>query len=321
MSAFRTWPAALILALGAYPMACSGGKSLPPDDATGGTIGSAGATGSGTGGKGTGGGGGGALGGNPGTAGTTATGGVTGAATGGASGGGCAALPLCDTFETTAVGAAPSASLWTQIPAAASGTATIDAIGARGSARSLKVVSADRLYLRNSTVIGTLGPVVHVRFFARFASALGGGHGAMVVTHPVAVDQYTQQPELRFGSQDMVFHWNTDTDQANLPDVSPNGDAASFRPVANTWYCVELTINRGNGHLNVSIDGADVPGLTEDGVATPDIDQAWVGSTLSLSRYAAFADFNIGWQSYGAGAQTIWFDDIALAGAPIGCQN
>ena len=37
----------------------------------------------------------------------------------------------------------------------------------------MKVVSPDRLYLRNSSVIGTLGSIVHVRFYARFASTLG----------------------------------------------------------------------------------------------------------------------------------------------------
>jgi hypothetical protein len=304
-----------------FTAACSGASSHP-DAGTGGSPGGTGGAGSGTGGRATGGNNGGSTGGSTGAGGGgTATGGASGGGTGGASGGGCAALPLCDTFEGTAVGAPPSAALWTLIPNTPSGTATIDSIGAHGSSRSLKVASNDRLYLRNSSVIGGLGPVVHVRFFARFMTALANGHGAMVVTHPVAVDQYTQQNELRFGSQDMVFHWNTDTDSANLPDVSPNGDAASFKPAANTWYCIELTINSGNGHLNVSIDGTDVPGLTEDGVATADIDQAWVGSAPSLARYTAFADFNIGWQSYGAGAMTVWFDDIALSAAPIGCQN
>ncbi len=63
----------------------------------------------------------------------------------------------------------------------------------------------------------------------------------------------------------------------------------------------------------------DVPGLAEDGTPTPDIDQTWVGSTASLARYTAFADFNFGWQSYGGGALTLWYDDVALSSTPIGC--
>jgi len=183
---------------------------------------------------------------------------------------------------------------------------------------SLKVVSPDRRYLRNTSVIGTLGSVVHVRFYLRLDSALAEGHGGMIVTHPTMVDQYSQSNELRFGSQGQVFHWNTDSDGANIPDVSPNGNAASVKPKVNTWYCVELTINT-NGHLNASIDGVDVPGLTEDGTATPNIDQAWVGSAPSLARYTAMADFSFGWQSYGGGALTLWYDDVALSSSAIGC--
>jgi hypothetical protein len=242
-----------------------------------------------------------------------AAGGTTGAVP-------CDSLALCDTFEAQAPNGPPNAALWTIIPPSPSGSATIDTIGAHGSAHSLKVVGTDRVYLRNSSVIPTLGPVVHARFYVRFMSALTGGHGAMVVTHPSDVGLYTPAPELRFGSQDTVFHWNTDSDQANIPDVSPNGRAASFAPVANTWYCIELTINT-NGHLNVSIDGNDISGLAEDGVATPDIDQAWITGGASLTRYATLFDFNVGWQSFGAGPMTLWFDDVALSASPIGCQN
>jgi hypothetical protein len=247
------------------------------------------------------------------------SGGASAGAGGTSTGTDCGSLPLCDSFESTAVGAAPSSSLWTLIPTGTSGTATVDSMGAHGSAHSLKVVSSDRLYLRNTSVIGTLGSVVHVRFYVRFAAALAAGHGAMIVTHPTMVDQYSQSNELRFGSQDSVFHWNTDSDAANIPDVSPNGDAASFKPAADTWYCVELTINE-NGNLNTSVDGMDIPGLTEDGMPTANIDQAWVGSTDSLARYKTLADFNFGWDSYGAGALTLWYDDVALSASPIGCQ-
>ncbi|HEY4183856.1 MAG TPA: hypothetical protein VGP07_02260 [Polyangia bacterium] len=298
----------------------SSGGSSSGGASSGGAVGSGGTSSSG----GTVGSGGTASGGAVGSGGTTGAGGGQGGSTatgsGGPSGGGgvadCATLPLCDSFES---GSTLNATLWTTIPSSPGGTATIDSMGAHGSAHSLKVASTDRLYLRNSTVIGTLGDVVHVRYYARFGTALAAGHGALIVTHPMAVDQYSQSNELRFGSQDNVFHWNTDSDAANIPDVSPNGDAASFKPVANQWYCIELIINT-NGHLNVSIDGTDIPGLTMDGVATANVDQSWISSgSTSLSRYAKFADFNFGWQSYGGGALTVWYDDVALSASPIGC--
>jgi hypothetical protein len=264
--------------------------------------------------------------GGKGSGGTTGAGGQAsgtgGSNAGGATGTGCGSLPLCDDFESGPL----NTTRWTLISPSNSGTATVDTIGAHESGHSLKVVSPDRLYLRNSSVIGTLGSVVHVRFYARFMTALPAGHGAIIVTHnPAAPDVYSQQNELRFGSQDAVFHWNTDSDAANIPTVGP-GDSSSMGVTPDTWYCYELTINSMNGHLNVSIDGNDVPGLAEDGVPTPNIDQDWIGSSdaslsPSLLRYTAFGDFNFGWQSYGGGPMTIWFDDVALSGAPIGCSN
>jgi polysaccharide lyase-like protein len=306
-----------VLAAGLWTAACTSAESHP---------------GNGTGGQGTGSGGsssssGGSGGSSNGSGGTTAgTGGrvadagsdAPSSGSGGATGTGCSSLPLCDDFESGTLNTA----LWTIVNAnnASAGSATIDTIGAHGSGHSVKVAVNDRFYLRNSTVIGTLGPVAHVRFYARFMMALPANHAAIVVTHPTPADQYSQNNELRFGSQDAVFHWNTDSDAANIPVVGP-GDSSSVGVTANTWYCFELTINTGNGHLNVSINGNDVAGLTEDGVATPNIDQDWVGSAPSLMRYTALADVNFGWASYGAGPMTIWFDDVALSGAPIGCPN
>jgi len=309
--------------LGLLLTAACQGASSHPDQGTGGTPGgSGGSLGNGTGGHATGGNPGGGAGGRTGAGGSsTAAGGSPGTGSGGMSGAGCAALPLCDTFETTPVGGPPSATLWTLIPTSAASGATIDAIGAHGSSRSVKINNANRLYLRNSSVISGLGGVVHVRFNVRFMIALPQGHGALVATHPVVVNEFDSHPEFRFGSQDTVFHWNTETDQANIPDTSPQGDATSFTPQPNTWYCIELTINRGNGHLNVSVDGVDIHGLTEDGVPTPNVDQAWLSSADSVGRYAAITDVNFGWESFGSGPMTVWFDDIALSGTLIGCQD
>ncbi len=136
--------------------------------AVAGAVGSAGATPGGAAGAPSAGGAGAGMAGSAGMPGSSVAG-AAGTATAGASGGtgtgtDCGALPLCDTFEDTAVGSPAKSSLWTLVPSAASGSATVDSIGAHGSGHSLKVVSPDRRFLRNTSVIGTLGAVVHVRF-------------------------------------------------------------------------------------------------------------------------------------------------------------
>jgi hypothetical protein len=306
-----------------------------------GCAGNGGSTGSGGGGGGSATGGSGGTGGSAGAGGGAGAGGAAGAsngstggaggASGGSGGGGaagsggtgpapCSSLPFCDDFESSKVDGGPSSTLWTLVNGngGSNATATIDSMGAHGSSKSVKINGTSRIWLRNSSVIGTLGDVVHVRFYVQFMSALPMGHVAFFSTDPTKMDQYTDQPQLRFGGQDMVLHWNTSTDAANIPTVGP-GDSLSFRPATGKWYCMELTINKANGHLNVSIDGADQSGLTEDGVATMNIDDAWVASSASQAVYSTLAEFNIGWVSFGGGPNTLWFDDVALSPNPIGC--
>ena len=239
---------------------------------------------------------------------------------GGAMGTGCASLPLCDTFESGTVGS-PPASSWTIINnEGASSSVAIDGIGAHGSSKSLKVVGSNRVWARNTTAIGTLGPKVYARFWVRFEKALATSHSAFIAMNPMTVDQYNQNFELRMGGQDAVFHWNNAINDHNVPPVSPNGDSKSFKPAAGTWYCVELSIDKPNGFLGASVDQKVIEGLTQDGVATPDIDSEWLADPAIKAKYATLADFAVGWASYGAGGNTVWFDDVALSNSPIGCD-
>jgi hypothetical protein len=194
-------------------------------------------------------------------------------------------------------------------------------MGAHNSTQSVKIVSNDRIFIRHNGLPAGIGAIVYERFYLRLGVTPAVGHNALEVTHPTMVDQYTEQPELRFGIQDLFFHWNVDDDSANLPDTSPQGEVNAFKPQINTWYCMELTIDTGTGHLAVSIDGTPQPTLLDDGTPTPNIDQAWLASTTARSRYSAVADFNLGWQDFNGqtGPMTIWFDDAALSSSPIGC--
>jgi hypothetical protein len=132
-------------------------------------------------------------------------------------------------------------------------------------------------------------------------------------------DDYDENNELRFGGQEGVFHWNNALDDRNVPSVSPVGNAASVRPLANTWYCVSLTIDKPSGHFAASIDGTEVAALTQDGVPTPDVDAEWLGDPRLVTWTATLADVSFGFRSYGGGEATVWFDDVAVADTPLPC--
>jgi hypothetical protein len=110
--------------------------------------------------------------------------------------------------------------------------------------------------------------------------------------------------------------WNRQSDDATLPDQSPAGVAQSVPLPVNTWECVEFEIDSAAGHISTWVNGTSVPGLAEDGMPTPDIDDQWLAKPSWRPR---LTDLRLGWESYASDTDTLWFDDVALSSARIGC--
>jgi polysaccharide lyase-like protein len=79
---------------------------------------------------------------------------------------------------------------------------------------------------------------------------------------------------------------------------------------------VEFQVDGAQGHLQTWVDGAAVAGLQADGTPTHDVDGQWSARANWRPR---LTDLRLGWESYGEGADTVWFDDVALAGTRVGC--
>ena len=119
---------------------------------------------------------------------------------------------------------------------------------------------------------------------------------------------------LRLGGQNSALQWNRESDDATLPEQSPNGVALSEPLPVDVWTCVEFQIAGGN--LSTWVDGALIEGLVVDGVPTHDVDSQW------LSRAGwnpTLVDLRLGWESYGNDADTLWYDDVAFGAERIGC--
>jgi hypothetical protein len=112
--------------------------------------------------------------------------------------------------------------------------------------------------------------------------------------------------------------WNRELDDATLPVLSPTGIALSLAPAADTWICVEFVIDGAAGTLETWVDGVWIEGLAVDGTSSPDIDRQW---HQGGGWYPELIDARFGWESYGGSAADLWFDDIALSDAPIGCLD
>jgi hypothetical protein len=84
--------------------------------------------------------------------------------------------------------------------------------------------------------------------------------------------------------------------------------------MANTWYCLEFQMANNPDELRVWLDG------TETALSTSN----YTAGTGARGKTNAIADFippleafRIGWELQNG---TVYFDDVALANARIGCQ-
>ncbi len=231
----------------------------------------------------------------------------------------CADLPLCDGFEADAAGAAPDPTRWTVASPNCAGTGTLAVSDqqAHGGARSLRVDGGggycDHVFIATSDAVASLGPQVHARFFVRFESALGQGH----VTFLTLRDSADNGKDLRMGGQSEIAMWNRESDDATLPSLSPAGIALSIKPTPQQWTCVELMIDQTAGTLTTWVDDQEITGLMVDGEPTPDVDQQW----LNKAWKPVLEDIKLGWESYAGQSMVLYFDDIALAAARIGCDG
>jgi hypothetical protein len=79
--------------------------------------------------------------------------------------------------------------------------------------------------------------------------------------------------------------------------------------------CVEFKIDGAGGTIETWLNGTSVPGLLADGVPTHDIDGQW----LNRVWRPRLVDLKLGWESYGEGADTLWYDDVVAGSTRNNC--
>ena len=228
---------------------------------------------------------------------------------------GCGSAVLCDGFENQVAGA-PSGTWSVVYPdCSGTGTATVDTTVAHSGSRSVRVDGGsgycNHVFVRASTDLTAIGQSLYVRFYVRHTTALPVDHVAFL-SMPDAADS---NKALRLGGQNAALQWNRESDDATLPVQSPVGVAQSAPLPTGAWSCLEFGVSGADGTLRTWLNGAAITGLTEDGVPTPDIDQQWLTRTWRPSLTA----LRLGWESYGGGTDTLWFDDVAVGASRIGC--
>jgi len=153
---------------------------------------------------------------------------------------------------------------------------------------------------------------VYVRAWVRAQKAFTDAHVTFITMPDPA--QGTKK-HLRIGGQNKILMFNRESDDATLPDLSPQGVAASRALPAGSWQCLEYHLG-ADGTVETWLNGDAVPGLTaKTGVANANAGQ-WQRSSIKPRVTAVY----FGWESYGGDTNTFWYDDIAIASSRVGCE-
>ncbi|KAF2034499.1 hypothetical protein EK21DRAFT_97581 [Setomelanomma holmii] len=192
------------------------------------------------------------------------------------------------------------------------GTVTLDSSTAHTGKNSIRVDGAGG-YCGHIFVGTTKVPSgdVYVRTYLKASKALTDSHVSFI-TMPDSAQGANKN--LRIGGQSKIIMYNRETDDATLPDLSPQGIATSAALPTNTWTCFEYHLGT-DGTVETWLNNATVAGLTvKSGVSNPNAAQWQRGTTKPKITGVYF-----GWESYGGDTNTFWYDDIVVSSTRVGC--
>ncbi|KAK6834835.1 hypothetical protein PG995_008008 [Apiospora arundinis] len=152
---------------------------------------------------------------------------------------------------------------------------------------------------------------IYVRTYLKASKALTDAHVSFI-TMPDSAQGNNKH--LRIGGQSKILMYNRESDDATLPDLSPQGIAASKPLPAGSWECFEYHVGP-DGTIETWLNNNTVAGLTsKPGVANGNAAQ-WQRSSVKPKPTAIY----FGWESYGGDTNTFWYDDIVVSGSRVGC--
>ncbi|MFF4827241.1 cellulose-binding domain-containing protein [Streptomyces sp. NPDC001312] len=227
----------------------------------------------------------------------------------------CGSAVVCSGFEDQ-TGTTPSGTWQFAAPdCQGTGTAAVDTSVAHSGGRSLRIDGragyCNHAFVASTANLSSVGPVMYVRMWVRHTTAPPAAH----VTFVSLPDSSQGGRALRVGGQNGALQWNRETDDATLPAQSPAGVAQSRPLPTGSWQCLRFAIDTTAPKLDTWLGDERIPGLHADGVPTQDIDQQWLARTTPPRP----TTLRLGWESYGTGDDTLWFDDVAVTSSPIGC--
>jgi hypothetical protein len=156
------------------------------------------------------------------------------------------------------------------------------------SKASILPVAGGRLYFRAYMRLGAAMTMGHNTFILGDLAASPGGGNAMRIGEQNAMLMYTFMGDAH-GALSNQNYYN---------DGKPG---VVFPP--GSWSCLEVLVDAGKPEIDVWVDGTEVPDLHHTDFPVD-----------------AYDSLHFGFESYAGPASDIWYDDVAIGTARIGCN-
>ncbi|KAH6626516.1 carbohydrate-binding module family 1 protein [Chaetomium sp. MPI-SDFR-AT-0129] len=194
------------------------------------------------------------------------------------------------------------------------GSVTLDSTTAHSGKNSIRVDGAGG-YCGHVFVGTTQVPSgdLYVRTWLKASKALTSSHVSFITMPDPAQGS---NKHLRIGGQSQILMYNRESDDATLPDLSPQGIAASTALPTGSWQCFEYHVGT-DGSIETWLNGNAIAGLTSkpgDGNANA---AQWQRSSIKPKPSGVY----FGWESYGGDTNTFWYDDIVISSSRVGCDG
>jgi hypothetical protein len=121
---------------------------------------------------------------------------------------------------------------------------------------------------------------------------------------------------LRVSGQEEIIEYNRESDDATMPDLSPQGVASSVGIPVNTWECLEYHLSSADGTIETWFNGQAVSGLTWTPSGAHTNQNGW-GTSYKPDVTGVY----FGWESYAGSVDTFWYDDVSIQSSRIGCSG
>ncbi len=243
-----------------------------------------------------------------GAAGASSAGGAAGAvASGGAAGDFCAArsgMSFCESFEAHAPGMAQAKPPWAP-SIIGEGTLAIDEAVAHSGKRSLKVQGAgfSTFLVLSLDGFSSAAAPLHVRAYVRLASAMTPGHNTFVIADTKAAPGAGNAFRLGEMYSMLMYTVMGDTHGALANERYHTDGMPGAALTATAWGCLEVQLDQQRPLITVKLNGVEIADLRH--------------ADFPLDRYDTL---RFGFEKYAGPAGDIWYDDIAIGIAPLGCQ-